>query len=99
MQGTHAKILSQAQERAMLGYTQQSYSCCAGHEHKCCAYPMVTRMVKKRLCRKIAFSRQNPKIVYRKINDLRDQTFLFSVICDRALCCALHNFWVRLTPW
>src|SRR5215813_3496760 len=37
-----------------------------------------------RLCRKIAFSRQNPKIVYWKINDLRVQTFLFSVICDRA---------------
>ena len=41
-------------------------------------------MGKKRLCRKIAFSRQNPKIVYWKINDLRVQTFLFSVICDRA---------------
>jgi hypothetical protein len=40
------------------------------------------------LCRKIAFSRQNPKIVYWKINGLRDQTFLFSVICDRALRCA-----------
>jgi hypothetical protein len=36
------------------------------------------------LCRKFAFSRQNPKIVYLKINDLRVQTFLFSVICDRA---------------
>jgi hypothetical protein len=36
------------------------------------------------LCRKIAFSRQNPKIVSWKINDLRVQTFLFSVICDRA---------------
>jgi hypothetical protein len=33
----------------------------------------------------MAFSRQNPKIVYRKINDLRDQTFLFSVMCDRTL--------------
>jgi predicted NAD-dependent protein-ADP-ribosyltransferase YbiA (DUF1768 family) len=40
-----------------------------------------------RLCRKIAFSRQNPKIVYWKINDLRVQTFLFSVICDRAHLC------------
>src|SRR5262245_35122428 len=40
--------------------------------------------VRGRLCRKIAFSRQNPKIVYWKINDLRVQTFLFSVICDRA---------------
>ena len=30
------------------------------------------------------FSRQNPKIVYWKIKDLRVQTFLFSVICDRA---------------
>ena len=37
------------------------------------------------LCRKIAFSRQNPKIVYWKINNLRVQTFLFSVICDRAV--------------
>jgi hypothetical protein len=37
-----------------------------------------------RLCRKMAFSRQNPKIVYWKINNLRVQTFLFSVICDRA---------------
>ena len=36
------------------------------------------------LCRKIAFSRQNPKVVCWKINDLRVQTFLFSVICDRA---------------
>jgi hypothetical protein len=36
------------------------------------------------LCRKIAFSRQDPKIVYWKINNLRVQTFLFSVICDRA---------------
>src|SRR5262249_659947 len=33
------------------------------------------------LCRKIAFSRQNPKIVCWKINDLRVQTFLFSIIC------------------
>jgi hypothetical protein len=36
------------------------------------------------LCRKIAFSRQNPKIVCWKINDFRVQTFLFSVMCDRA---------------
>ena len=42
------------------------------------------RYPKQRLCRKIAFSRQNPKIVYWKINNLRVQTFLFSVICDRA---------------
>src|SRR5437899_12408605 len=40
------------------------------------------------LCRKNAFSRQNPKIVYWKIKGLRVQTFLFSVICDRALCTA-----------
>src|SRR2546430_10878000 len=40
------------------------------------------------LFRSIAFSRQNPKTVYWKINDLRVQTFLFSVICDRALACA-----------
>jgi hypothetical protein len=39
----------------------------------------------RELCRKIAFSRQNPKNVYWKIKDLRVQTFLFSVICDRAL--------------
>ena len=37
------------------------------------------------LCRKIAFSRHNPKIVYWKIKDLRVHTFLFSVICDRAI--------------
>src|SRR5262245_26716287 len=37
-----------------------------------------------RLCRKVAFWRQNPKMGYRKINDLRASTFLFSVICDRA---------------
>ena len=37
------------------------------------------------LCRKITFSRQNPKIVYWKINDFRVQTFLFSGICDRTL--------------
>ena len=43
---------------------------------------------KNGLCRKIAFSRQNPKIVYWKINNLRVQTFLFSVICDRALSTA-----------
>src|SRR5262245_45389098 len=36
------------------------------------------------LCRKIAFSRHNPKIVYWKIKDLRVPTFLFSIICDRA---------------
>ena len=43
-----------------------------------------------RLCRKIAFSRQNPKVVCWKINDLRVQTFLFSVICDRAYETALR---------
>ena len=42
------------------------------------------------LCRKMAFSRQNPKIVYWKINNLRVHTFLFSVICDRAV---LHRGW------
>ena len=42
------------------------------------------------LCRKIAFSRQNPEILYWKINDLRVQTFLFSVICDRARYLALR---------
>jgi hypothetical protein len=37
-----------------------------------------------RLCRKVGFWRQNPKMGYQKINDLRVSTFLFSVICDRA---------------
>jgi Leucine-rich repeat (LRR) protein len=37
-----------------------------------------------RLCRKVGFWRQNPKIGSRKINHLRVSTFLFSVICDRA---------------
>src|SRR4029434_10165412 len=37
------------------------------------------------LCRKVGFERENPKIVCRKINGLRVQTFLFSVICDRAV--------------
>src|SRR2546425_10372931 len=36
-----------------------------------------------RLCRKVAFSRENSKTVSWKINGLRAQTFLFSVICDR----------------
>jgi hypothetical protein len=38
----------------------------------------------RRLCRKVAFRRQNLKMGYRKINGLRASTFLFSVICDRA---------------
>ena len=37
------------------------------------------------LCRKVGFWRPNPKIGYQKINDLRVSTFLFSVICDRAV--------------
>ena len=37
------------------------------------------------LCRKVGLWRQNPKIGCRKINDLRVSTFLFSVICDRAI--------------
>ena len=37
-----------------------------------------------RLCRKVGFWRQNPKVGSRKINYLRVSTFLFSVICDRA---------------
>jgi len=48
----------------------------------------LTRMqsgVNLRLCRKVAFWRQNPKMGSRKINDLGASTFLFSVICDRAL--------------
>jgi hypothetical protein len=40
------------------------------------------------LCRKFAFLRQNLKIVFRKINDLCASTFLFSVICDRAMIAA-----------
>ena len=42
-----------------------------------------------RLCRKVGFWRQNPKIGSWKINHFRVSTFLFSVICDRALR-ALH---------
>jgi hypothetical protein len=38
-----------------------------------------------RLCRKVGFWRQNPKVGSRKINYLRISTFLFSVICDRVL--------------
>jgi len=37
------------------------------------------------LCRTVAFWRQNPKIGSRKIKDLGASTFLFSVMCDRAL--------------
>jgi hypothetical protein len=37
-----------------------------------------------RLCRKVVFWRQNPKVGFWKINDLWASTFLFSVICDRA---------------
>ena len=37
------------------------------------------------LCRKVGFWRQNPKIGSRQINHLQVSTFLFSVICDRAL--------------
>jgi hypothetical protein len=37
------------------------------------------------LCRKVAFSRENSKTVSWKINGLRVATFLFSVICDRAV--------------
>ena len=37
------------------------------------------------LCRKVGFWRPHPKIRYQKINDLRVSTFLFSVICDRAI--------------
>jgi hypothetical protein len=49
--------------------------CCALHNF---------RVRLTRLCRKVAFWRQNPKMGYWKINDLRASTFLFSVICDRA---------------
>jgi hypothetical protein len=50
------------------------------------AFPacLVALVADRGLCRKIAFSRQNPKIVYWKINVLQVQTFLFWVICDRA---------------
>jgi len=37
------------------------------------------------LCRKVGFWRENPKIGSRKINGLRVSTFLFSVVCDRAV--------------
>jgi transposase-like protein len=37
-----------------------------------------------RLCRKIAFLRQNPKIGYQKINGLRLSKIVFQEICDRA---------------
>ena len=37
------------------------------------------------LCRKVGFWRENPKIGSRKINGLRVSTFLFSVVCDRAI--------------
>jgi hypothetical protein len=40
--------------------------------------------LRHRLCRKVAFWRQNPKMGSRKINDFWVSTFLFSVICDRA---------------
>ena len=43
------------------------------------------------LCRKVAFWRQNPKIGSRKINDLGASTFLFSVMCDRALRPRQHS--------
>jgi hypothetical protein len=44
----------------------------------------VPREQLRRLFRKVAFWRQNPKMGSRKINDLGASTFLFSVICDRA---------------
>src|SRR5262245_27698540 len=43
------------------------------------------------LCRKVAFWRQNPKIGSRKINDLGAATFLFAVMCDRALGPRQHS--------
>ena len=51
-----------------------------------------------RLCRKIAFSGQSPKIVYWKIKDLRVQTFLFSVICYRAGSYASRPCSLRNSP-
>jgi hypothetical protein len=49
------------------------------------SYPLlVMRVQHSRLCRKVAFWRQNPKMGSRKFNDLGASTFLFSVICDRA---------------
>src|SRR5262249_1167189 len=43
------------------------------------------RRLDKRLCRKIAFWRRNPKMGDRKINGLEASTFLFSVMCVRAV--------------
>src|SRR5215468_2810608 len=43
------------------------------------------------LCRKVAFWRQNPKIGSRKINNVGASTFLFSVMCDRALGPRQHS--------
>ena len=44
-------------------------------------------LLENRLCRKCAFLRPNPKITCQTINDLRDCTFLFAVICDRVGGC------------
>src|SRR6266446_2445449 len=47
------------------------------------------------LCRKVAILRQNAKFVFRKNNNLRAATFLFSIICDRAL----RSSWKSFSRW
>jgi hypothetical protein len=48
-------------------------------EHGTC-HPLDGSMV--RLCRKVALLGQKPTTGFRKINNLRPTTFLFSVVCD-----------------
>jgi NAD(P)-dependent dehydrogenase (short-subunit alcohol dehydrogenase family) len=48
------------------------------------ALPLLPDGASIRLCSKVAFWKQNPKMGSHKINDLGASTFLFSVICDRA---------------
>jgi hypothetical protein len=53
------------------------------------------------LCRKVALLRQKPTTGFRKINGLRPTTFLFSVVCDRALSGVPHVYPLptRVRPW
>src|SRR5262249_43615529 len=59
-----------------------------------------SKEVRRGLCRKVAFWKQNPKMGSQKINDLGASTFLFSVICDRAdddaIRLSLYTVWYRL---
>ena len=59
----------------------------AGH-HLLADLPRLFAEGLAQLCRKFAFLRPNPKIGCQRINNLRASTFLFSVICDRAVICA-----------